>query len=182
MRTLLLFSVGVFAVAAQPISFGFRAGTPLNDAFVDAGGNVTLSHSTQRFILGPSVELHLPFHLGIEADALYRRYNIGGTVNHWEFPILAKYRFGIAPVLHPFVDAGPSFNYVSDPGHLLDRPHASTTGFAMGGGIEIKLLLVRIAPEIRYTRWTDKNINLSVLNSGLSSNQNQADFLIGITF
>lgn len=181
-KTLLLLLLCAAGLSAQPISFGVRVGAPLNEAFVDNGGKFTFSHNTDHFILGPSVELHLPFHLGIEADALYRRYDIGGTVNHWEFPILAKYRLSVAPILHPFVDAGPSFNHVSDPGKLLDRPHAGTAGFTIGAGIEIKALLIRISPEIRYTRWGNKNIDLSASNSGLSSNQNQAEFLVGITF
>ncbi|MGI8742626.1 MAG: hypothetical protein ACR2NN_08655 [Bryobacteraceae bacterium] len=186
MKALLLFAFCTVALSAQPISFGVRVGAPLNEAFVEDGrprlSFVTFSHDTSRFIFGPTVELHLPFHLGLEADALYRRYNIGGTVNHWEFPILAKYRFSVAPVLHPFVDAGPSFNHVSDPGHFLDRPRAGTAGFTIGGGIEIKALIIRIAPEIRYTRWTNKNIDLAPSNGSLSSNQNQAEFLVGITF
>jgi hypothetical protein len=176
---LMLFSAGL---SAQPFGFGLKVGVPLDEAFVDSGGRNLFSHGTQRLVIGPTVELRLPFHLGIEADLLYRRYNIGGTVNHWEFPILAKYRFSGAPLVHPYVVAGPSFNHVNDPGMFLDRPHASTAGVAFGAGIEVKALLIRLAPELRYTRWTNKNINLSQINSGLSSNQNQVEFLVGITF
>ena len=170
------------SLSAQPVSFGLRAGTPLDDAFVNDGGKFSFSHDTQRLVIGPTIELRLPFHLGLEADALYRRYNIGGTVNHWEFPILVKYRFSGAPLVHPFVNAGPSFNHVSDPGMFLDRPNASTAGFTIGAGIEVRALILRLSPELRYTRWRDKNIDLAPSNSGLSSNQNQFEFLVGFTF
>lgn len=176
---LMFFSVGLYA---QPFSFGLKVGAPLNEAFVDTGGKNLFSHDTQHWVIGPTAELRLPFHLGIEADLLYRRYKIGGTVNHWEFPILAKYRFSGAPLIHPYVLAGPAFNHVSDPGMFLDRPKASTAGVAFGGGIEVRALLIRLSPEIRYTRWKDKNIDLGPSNSGLSSNQNQVEFLVGITF
>ena len=90
-------------LAAQPISFGLRAGAPLD--------------------------------------------NIGGNVNHWEFPILVKYRFSGAPLIHPYLAAGPSFNHVSDPG--------------MGASLEVRALILRVSPELRYTRWRDKNIDLA---------------------
>jgi Outer membrane protein beta-barrel domain len=181
MKTFLAFILFNAGLCAQPFGFGLKVGVPLDDAFVIVeSGRFPFSHSTQRFVIGPTVELRLPFHLGIEADLLYRRYNIGGTVNQWEFPILAKYRFSGAPLVHPYVVAGPSFNHVSDPGMFLDRPSASTAGVALGAGIEVKALLIRLAPELRYTRWKDKNISIGP--NSLSSNQNQVEFLVGITF
>lgn len=181
MKTILAFILFTTSLCAQPFSFGLKVGAPLNEAFT---GNVSnlISHDTQRWVIGPTAEVRVPFHLGIEADLLYRRYNIGGTVNHLEFPILVKYRFSGAPLVHPYVVAGPTFNHVSDPGMFLDRPNASTAGVAFGGGIEVRALLIRLAPELRYTHWNDKNINLIQSNSGLSSNQNQVEFLVGITF
>ena len=179
---LVILAAGALNLAAQPFSFGLRVGATLDDAFVNNGGKNLLSYDTQRLVIGPTVELRLPFHLGVEADALYRRYNIGGDVNHFEFPILVKYRFSGAPLIHPYVAAGPSFNHVSDPGMFLDRPNASTAGFTMGAGVEVRALLLRLSPEIRYTRWRDKNIDLAAVNSGLSSNQNQFEFLVGVTF
>ncbi|MDQ6758407.1 MAG: hypothetical protein M3Z32_00910, partial [Acidobacteriota bacterium] len=105
----LLFVAVVLPVAAQPFSFGLRVGTPLDEAFTNGGARNVLQE-TQRLVIGPTVELRLPFHLGVEADALYRRYTIGGTVNNWEFPILVMYRFSGAPLIHPYIAAGPSFN------------------------------------------------------------------------
>jgi opacity protein-like surface antigen len=54
------------------------------------------------------------------------------------------------------------------------------TGFVLGGGIELYLPLIKLSPEVRYTRWGAKNI--TDLGGALQSNQNQAEFLLGVTF
>jgi opacity protein-like surface antigen len=56
----------------------------------------------------------------------------------------------------------------------------TTTGFVIGAGVDVHVLLIRISPEIRYTRWGAEHFLSS--NGGLHSNQNQAEFLVGITF
>lgn len=169
-------------LAAQPFSLGAKIGVPLTEAFNNDGGKFTFSHNTGRYVVGATAEVRIPFiGLGVEADALYRRYDLAGTVNEFEFPILVKYRFpGL--LIHPFVDAGPSFNYVAKSGSIDLRLHSSSTGVAVGGGLEIKALIVRLSPELRYTHWRDRNVDLGPVNSGLSSSQNQLEFLVGITF
>jgi len=56
----------------------------------------------------------------------------------------------------------------------------SNHGFVIGGGVDIKLLLLRVSPEIRYTRWGQD----AAVNSfpGAISNVNQAEFLVGLSF
>ena len=56
------------AFAAGPFSFGLRAGVPLTD-FVNAVSTSDFQTSTltNRYIIGPSVELRLPFGFGVEA-------------------------------------------------------------------------------------------------------------------
>jgi hypothetical protein len=49
----------------------------------------------------------------------------------------------------------------------------------MGGGIDIHVLVLHIAPEIRFTRWTSQHFDLANV---VASNQNQAEFLVGVTF
>src|SRR5271157_532433 len=76
MRLLFLlcaFTVGAFC---QPFSFGVKAGVPLND-FLSAAENQNVSYvtATNRYIGGVTAELHLPFGLGVEVDALYRHLN-----------------------------------------------------------------------------------------------------------
>jgi hypothetical protein len=168
--------------ALAQLSVGVKAGVPLNDAYVNAGqGQFPRFGTTDRYLIGPEVDLNLPFHLGVEADALFRRYRLGGSgVNEWDFPILLKYRFQSIPVLHPFVDAGPIFNHVSEIQSVTSN--VSAPGVVFGAGIDFKLLILHIKPEFRYIRWVDANHNFAPLNSSLASNQNQAEFLLGVTF
>lgn len=160
---------------AQIISVGVRGGVPLNDAFT-AATNAMLPLSTDRFVIGPTIELHLPFGLGAEADALYRSYTVGGTVTQWEFPILATYHFHkIGPMFRPFVDVGPTFNHISAPANFSVK---SAAGFALGAGVEAKALFIRVEPEIRWTHWGQVNFTYNTV----SSNQNELEFLVGLTF
>src|SRR4051794_23093199 len=126
MRTLLLFLSGTAALVAQPISVGVKGGVPFTD-FLESvsSGNVSLRSRTQRYIVGPAVELRLPAGFGVEFDALYRRFSYNATTslatavtsidtsaNAWEFPLLLKKRFASGPV-RPFLDAGVTWNKIS---------------------------------------------------------------------
>jgi opacity protein-like surface antigen len=162
--------------------------------------------TTNRYIIGPTAELHLPFGLGVELDALYRHVNYSGSTTlagaitgltsaeagNWEFPLLAKYRFPFK-VVRPYVDAGVAWNTISGLSQTIvtttgisksssssDLNNGTVTGFVTGVGVDIHLLVLHVMPEIRYTRWGAQNF-LSP-NGGLSSNQNQAEFLLGVTF
>ena len=57
---------------------------------------------------------------------------------------------------------------------------STTRGFVVGAGLDIHAILIHIQPEIRYTRWGAKHFLDP--NGLLESNQNQAEFLLGITF
>ncbi len=178
----IVFALGVTSLPCfgQFFSVGVKAGVPLNEAYSDATSG-SFSATTNRFIVGPEAELRLPFHLGIEVDALYRHYRLAGNgVNEWDFPILLKYHFKGVPLLHPYVDAGPVFNHVSN--IFSATPNQSAAGFALGGGIDIHALLIHVTPEIRYIHWGSQNYSFAALGSSLSSNQNQAQFLVGVTF
>lgn len=160
---------------AQIISVGVRGGVPLTDAYSTVS-NPSLPLSTGRWVVGPTIELHLPFGFGAQADALYRSYKVGGTVTQWEFPILATYHFhSIAPMIRPFIDGGPSFNRISAPNDFSVR---SAAGFAVGAGVTAKALFIRIEPEIRWTHWGRTNFTYKTV----SSSQNELEFLIGVTF
>ena len=180
--------------AERIFSLGIKGGVPLTDAFSDhtSSGVDTVTRTfsdSKNYVIGPSIELNLPFGFSAEADALYRPLNLGidltvvpqplrrsvTDINAWEFPILGKYHFLHTPILKPYVEAGPIFRHVGSRGSQL-----SNSGFALGGGIDLKLLLVRITPELRFSRWGgDSDIpNLIAAPSQL----NQAEFLIGISF
>ena len=195
---------------AQPFSFGLKIGAPVTDAFNVATGGSAFNASTKRFTVGPTVELKLPFGFGIEVDALYKRLEysyVSGlslasgdltsanrTANSWEFPILAKYRLPI-PIVKPYGVGGLSFNRLSGLTQTLscvgggcshafsDVAHNSNVGVVFGAGLQINVLLLKISPEIRFTRWGFANFGVTgASGSALKSNQNQADLLIGFTF
>jgi hypothetical protein len=174
-------------------SFGAKGGIPLTDAFADETmmGVDTDVHSysdTKYYVIGPFVEFGLPLGFSVEADFFYHPLNLAvdyftiplGTVHtstdiqSWEFPMLAKYHFLHTPIVKPFVGAGPIFRSVGQAGFYL-----SNDGFSLAGGVEIKILRVRVLPEIRYARWgQDAPQNFTTY----PSNRNQAEFLLGLGF
>jgi hypothetical protein len=192
------------AIFAQPVSFGLKAGVPLTDVVSAVNGSQgSITATSDRYIVGPALELHLPFGLGVEFDVLYRQFSYDSISNlvpnllsgantsasSWEFPLLIKKHFLPGP-FKPFVDAGVNFNKLSGLSQTVQAVTGSTTvnqndftkGFTMGAGVDFHLLLLHITPELRYTRWGSQLLN-SVLPGGtVSSNQNQAEFLVGFTF
>jgi hypothetical protein len=186
--------LGTAASGQHLLSFGIKGGLPLTDAFSDFSfmGVDVNSHSfsaSKHFVIGPTVELRLPLGFSVEADALYRPLNLtidthtlplpsthsSTDITSWEFPILAKYHFLHTPVVKPYVEAGPIFRAAGSQGS-----HLSGGGFAMGGGVDLKLPVVRVTPEIRYSRWAGDAPLTSVFPS--PSNLNQAEFLVGVSF
>jgi hypothetical protein len=118
------------------------------------------------------------------------------TSNDWEFPLVAKYKFK-APIVRPYVEAGVAWDTLqgltqtvkstvagiagssSSTSNPAELANSTTRGFVLGAGVDIHALLIHITPEIRYTRWGAKQFFAPGL---LSSNQNQAEFLVGVTF
>ena len=198
MRLLVLLVMASSGVFAQ-VSFGVRGGVPFTDFFhAVSNPGATFESSSTRFILGPTVELHLPAGFGLEADALYRHFQYNASYNlvdvfvkstansAWEFPLLVKYR-APGPFVRPYVDGGVAWDRWSGVKQItnisgLTNSNVSgiNTGFVLGAGIELRLPLVMLSPEVRYTRWGAKNI--TDLGGALQSNQNQAEFLLGVTF
>ncbi len=184
---------------AQSISFGIRGGVPFTGGFSDlittSSGSAFVRQfsNSNEYLIGPMVELHLPLGFSVEADALYHPLDLtqqinNGTstltsstkINSWEFPILAKYHFLPFPIVKPYIEAGPSFRAIGSGINI--KP--SSTGFALGAGVEVKLLRLRIEPELRYIRWGADGLanGVSNLAAVAASNVNQVEFLVGIAF
>jgi hypothetical protein len=228
MRILMLFLGGVALAAAQPFSFGVKGGLPLTDFFnAVSSDNLGYFSSTNRYIVGPTAELHLPFGLSVEFDALYRHLHYSSAFNvadvlvnsstesgDWEFPLLLKYRFK-APLARPFIDGGVAWDTLSGVSQTItqtaiatgivststnsspaEQRNSTVTGIVLAGGIDIHVPLIHISPEIRYTRWTSPQfqtpssatipVGTSVVpvtpGTSIGSNENQLEFLVGITF
>ena len=184
MRFLALFLVGTGCASAQLFSAGLKIGMPFTDFLTTAqNGTVTYTTVTNRYIIGATAELHLPFRLGIELDALYRHLNyaqngIPTTSSAFEFPLLLKYRFPMK-IARPYVDGGVAWDTLSGLTQAAQLKNNTVDGFVMGAGLDVHLLVIHVMPELRYTRWGAQHFDLAGL---LTSNQNQAEFLVGITF
>ena len=201
---------------AQLIQGGVKGGVPLTDNFNAivapfncCSGIRSFTSTTNRYTVGPTVEVALPFKLSLELDALYKRYTYRETTfgidtqgrtkttsNSWEFPLLLKYKLS-TPLLRPFVDTGLSLHHVGgvkEANALIVFPstqffsssysspllvHSFNAGFVIGGGGEIRAPFVHISPEIRYTRWGNENFRSPDHN--LTSSENQVEFLVGLT-
>lgn len=183
-RKILVFTglAGITA-SAQNIGYGVRGGVPLSDflkAESKTGALTNVVRGRGNVILGPMFEVRLPFGLGIEANAIYRRWNADGALsrgsaNTWEFPVYGKVRMpGI--VVRPYFGGGLNFQKLGDVSRFLGAgviADSSRRGFLGAGGVEIKVPYVRISPELRFTRWG---------NSGPLRTTNQIDLLVGLSF
>ena len=206
MRPVFLLLLGAVSAWAQLFSYGVKAGVPLNN-FLDAARSqhFAFNANTNRYIVGPTAELHLPFGLGVEVDILYRHFDYNGsgtlvdvitnsrtTGNAWEFPLLAKYRIP-TKIVHPYVDAGVAWDTLSGLTEAITRNSITTStsspaelnttatrGLVLGAGLSAKLPMVHVSPEIRFTRWGAQHFIDP--NGLLHSNLNQGEFLLGITF
>jgi hypothetical protein len=180
-----VFFVGLSAYAQLPIDFGIKGGISLTDAYNASNSEpFRTSSNAKDYIVGPFVDLRLVKDLGVEADALFRPVDLVSfpkpgdivSVNHfttWEFPVLAKYRFRCPlPILRPIIEAGPSFR-----AHAGSAPGLTASGFTLGGGVELKLPVVRLSSDLRYTRWQSPGSPTAI-----SPEVNQVELLFGISF
>jgi Outer membrane protein beta-barrel domain len=193
--SLLLFSAASFAQFLGPVSVGVKAGVPITDAFYNTplSPSQTSYSNSANYILGPSVELRLPYHVSVEFDALYRPLTFGTSTasivngapvltrtsnefSTWEFPLMFKYHLGGEHFVKPYVEAGPSFRTAAQ-----QLSYLSSTGVTAGVGADFKALLVRMSPEIRYTHWTGDSTP-AITSPGLASRQDQVEFLFGVSF
>jgi hypothetical protein len=191
---IVLTSVLTSAAKAELFSFGAKIGLPLGDAYrIATTSNRSFTSDATQYTVGVMAELHLPLGFGVEGDILYNRFNFStenlvnsmskANSNSYEFPILVKYRFASFGPVRAFAGAGPNFRSVQsvlrfDPRTTNDSAGA---GVVFAGGVEIKLLFLRIAPELRYTHWGSQSF-LDGANVLIQGKQSQGQFLVGISF
>jgi hypothetical protein len=196
------------AALAQPIGGGVKIGRPLSDAFTLEGAGFRASNP--GYTVGPFMEVRFPPNLALEFAALYEKlefeFDFGRpglerqvsttTASSWQFPLVLKYRFGRRRV-RPFIEGGVAAYYIAnveETGEVISQlPSEVRTAFrragnsfangggVMGGGVEIKLGLLRIAPEVRFTRWAvDQSVGTDAVS--LRLNQSRTHFLLGLSF
>lgn len=199
-KLLLLASICALPSFAVPFSVGVIGGVPFTNVVNNPNQPPYGFGSTStNYTVGPSLQINLPLNLRFDFDALYQPYSFTATSNvplplatglapsnvsasQWNFPMLLQYRFKL-PVVSPFVEAGLAVNHLADisvvganitsgPGTLVRQTNA---GVVIGGGVDVKVPLVRLSAELRYTRQGSPYFaNVSDLN--------QAEFLVGIHF
>ena len=131
---------------------------------------------------------------------------LGGTTtsrvraNSWEFPLLAKYRLGL-PLLKPYIAGGIAARVTNGSGvttgvqvDALGRRSVfsplsyapnfdSARGVVAGVGVEFGAGRIRVSPELRYTRWTNKQLDLQGSRGfQIHSTLNEVKALVGITW
>ena len=204
-RTFALFLVFAGCGLAQGVHVGIKGGVPLTEAF-DTISEASRGYfsKTRRYIVGPSFELGLPAGFGLELDMLYTRLQFNSvlsvpgpvtttdtTASSFEFPLLLKKKFGEGDA-RPFVTTGAAFRRLTDitqignfiTGSNDDPPelrHRSSVGFVAGAGVELRVLLLKITPEVRFVRWGTDNFRDGIAGL-LKTNKNQGQFLVGFSF
>src|SRR5215475_2134300 len=117
-RTLLFLSAFASWAAAQPFGAGIKVGAPLTDALsVQSPNPLNYIADTNRFVVGPYVEIRLPASLAVEIDALYRSFSFSSTLGNtsasqWEFPILLKKKLLGGPI-RPYLEGGVALSHLS---------------------------------------------------------------------
>jgi hypothetical protein len=157
----------------QPLTIGAKGGVRLT-----GDPEIYDRSNSKPYLVGPMVEVRLPYRFAFEADALYSR--LGNTTyiplianesfirtiaNSWEFPLLVKYRLPV-PHAQPYVSAGVAprraggrintIHYGFYPGDVTFSSvdwHAHDRAFVLGGGVGVTHWHLRITTEIRYLRW-----------------------------
>ena len=179
---------------AQSISVGLLGGVPFSDAVKSVqSGTVTSAYKSTNFTIGPALQINLPASFRLEVDALYRPSSfslLSGTTstaidaNQWRFPVLLGYRLKGMRLLKPYVEAGLSFDKLSNisaaakslaAGSTGQLVNSSTASLVMGGGADVKVPFVRVSAGLRYSH----QANEAFRNLG---NLNQAEVLVGIHF
>jgi hypothetical protein len=188
-RTACAFLVFASLSFAQHLDFGFdfgvKGGVPFTDVLQTTGiinAPVTSLSRSGDYLIGPVVELRVPFGFALEVDGLYRGTDYNLTTNNisaslnanaWEIPYLAKFRFPI-PLLKPFISAGGAYRTFTDLPNNITPAHDA---FVLAGGLELRISRLRLSAEARWLRWgSTPDINLVRLT------QNQGELLFGIVF
>jgi len=172
-------------MAAQPLSVGIEGGLPLtavsqgpgccccgvdvNRYLVGLTGEVRLCRRFSFEVDGLLQRVHTDYSVFVRSALTGTEGRISGY--GWEFPLLLKYSLRRSR-FPPFFDAGATIRHVGrlrgagysyafwypspQPVQIdIDSGKPFGVGIPFGAGVAIKAGPFRIAPEIRYTRWTE---------------------------
>jgi hypothetical protein len=165
---------------AQSWAVGVKGGWGLLDPVRDS---LTFRDATDPYLVGPYVEFGASW-LRLEVDALYTQFKYQQprfpevTRHSWEFPIMGKVRIPFQGV-KPFAVIGPTFRTLPDEFITNDSPKVGVTG---GVGIDFKIGLVQVTPEMRYVRWTGTAGLGGAFANALETRRDQFRLMLGLGF
>jgi hypothetical protein len=205
---------------SQTFLGGIKVGVPLTDYFEtgETGslhGGAMYSSATRRYTVGASFEWRLTNSFGFEVDGMFHRLGYSAflqsvsadtftrswiyvTGDSWDFPVMAKYRFGRR--IRPYIAGGGVLRYIGpvhlqgeesnfgiptntisplDTGSPTDLAKRFYPGITAAGGVEFPIGHLRLLPELRYTHWT---ANISGQFGVLRFAPNQVEILLGMSF
>jgi len=135
----------------------------------------------------------------ISFAGIQEQHNI---ISRWDLPLLIKYRVRRF-ALTPYISGGINTNYIVNTTEIsragfvpLGAPltlgppiksgnppaelrHRSSKGGVISGGFEFRYRRIRLAPELRYTRWAHENFHETALGR-FRSNLHQAEILLAV--
>ena len=170
-----VFLLGGIIAAGQSLSVGVKGGGFLTEP----AGRLD---SSRVYVIGPVVEVGLGSHAAIEGNALYSRFGSGISGfrvrgHSVEFPVLGKYYFTRTDAgIRPFAAGGVAFRNIwfDRIGSRVVGSTEPAIGAVAAAGVSFPLWKLKLAPEVRYTRWGGFN--------SPATNPNQLQVLLGITF
>jgi len=178
--------IGVLAIpltaGAQSIAVGVKSGVSLTSR-LDAT-DPPYRDASRRYAIGPMVEVSLPHRFSVEADVLFRREGFDRSAptpvtfvraNRWEFPLLAKRRFGAI-----CAGAGVAYERLTGVGPTVELRHRAALGVTAAVGFERRWHALRVSPEVRYVHWGERNFGTR--GARLASRLDQVEILLGISF
>lgn len=154
------------------------------------------SPESKRYILGPAVEVGLPWDFTLELEALYHRHGYSATgfqfaqsendrerANSWEFPVLVNYHLSTRGI-QPFVSAGVAPRSISGTIEKtlttlnvvtrqtttsttsMETNWAKSLGLVGGLGVRCPVGRLLLSPEVRFTHWSNLPVSGAILESG----------------
>jgi hypothetical protein len=168
---------------SQPVGGGVKAGLPINAAFTLTGTGFKAERPAYivgpfvEFRLPARLAIEIAalyerprIQYDFPVTGLGRQISAEVRASTWQLPLVVKYRFAGDPVrVRPFVLGGVAAYWVGGiaqrgeiieplPADIRSRLDRVATNFVnrggvAGGGVEFQAGPLRIAPELRYTRW-----------------------------
>lgn len=162
------------------------------DAFGNPASRFQFLTGQRSLILGLSAEARLSESFSLEANVMRRPMNStiiytgfpAGSpavtttlrfteVEAWEFPLLLNSRLPSRGTAHPFLAIGPEFRSQQNTGST----ELTQSGVAAGAGVSFDVGRIRLAPQLRYTRWAEHSIYPKY-----ATKPDQLEFLAGISY